>query len=134
MPGTTLDALEVALLRQPNFAHVITRRKDGSLRSAVTWVDVDNDHLVLNGATNRWWYRDLQRDPTTTITVVNRENPYEYLVVHGRLVDTSADGADDHVDFLAKKYLGEDSYPWRTPDEERVLCQIAPERVSRYGG
>lgn len=135
MSDVTIDDTSAALLRAPNFAHVVTRRKDGSLRVAVTWIDLDAErHLVLNSALDRRWYRDLLRDPSLTVTVVNRENPYEYVVVHGRLVEERTDGADGHIDFLAKKYLGEDRYPWRMEGEERVLCRIAPERVSRYAG
>ncbi|HWI71027.1 MAG TPA: pyridoxamine 5'-phosphate oxidase family protein [Baekduia sp.] len=119
----------------PNFAHLVTSRKNGSPRVAVTWVDVDDDgHVVLDGARDRWWYRDLVRHPSATVTVVNHDNPDEYAVIHGRLVAYDAHGADDHTDFLAKKYLGEEVYPWRTADEERVPCLIGAERVDHCAG
>ena len=82
---------------------------------------------MLNTAEGRAWPRNLERDPRVTLTVQNMENPYEYLEVRGRVAERTHDGADEHIDALAKKYLGQDSYPYRQPGEQRVIIRVEPE-------
>jgi hypothetical protein len=65
--------------------------------------------------------------------VLNLENPYEYVTVRGRVTEITEDGADDHIDALAKKYLDLDEYPYRTDDEVRVTVAIEPEKVNYRG-
>jgi PPOX class probable F420-dependent enzyme len=120
-----------ALLQGKNFCHVGTLRTDGTPHVQPVWVDTDGEHVVLNSAEGRAWVRNLERDPRATCTVMNMENPYEYTEIRGRMVEKTTDGADDHIDRLAMKYMGVDSYPFRSPTEQRVTIRIAPERV-RY--
>lgn len=122
------------LLEGPNFAAVATLEEDGAPAVNVIWVDVDDDHLVLNSAEGRRWPQNLRRDPRATVTVVNRENPYEYAQIRGRLSGETHEGADENIDRLAKKYLGEDTYPFRRPGEQRVMFRIAPEQVRLRSG
>ncbi len=63
------------------------------------------------------------------MTVQNMENPYEYVTIRGRVVERTHDGADEHIDALAKKYLDQDSYPYRQPGEQRVILRVEPESV-----
>jgi hypothetical protein len=101
----------------------------------VVWVDVDDDHVVLNTAEGRKWPERVRRNPdAVTVAVVNHESPYEYVTIKGRLVDESHEGADENIDKLAKKYLGQDEYPFRQPGEQRVMFRIEPERVIHQGG
>jgi PPOX class probable F420-dependent enzyme len=122
------------LLQGKNFAHVATLRADGSVQTAPVWVDVQDGRPVVNSAEGRAWPRNLERDPRVTITVQNMENPYEYLEVRGRVAERTHDGADEHIDSLAKKYLDKDSYPLRQPGEQRVIIRIEPEHVHLWGG
>jgi PPOX class probable F420-dependent enzyme len=122
------------LLEEANFAAVATLRKDGTPAVNVTWVDMDNGHVVLNSAEGRQWPERLRRNGRATITVVNHENPYEYVEIQGRLAEEDHEHADDNIDQLAKKYLGKDEYPFRQPGEERVLFRIEPEKVVLQGG
>jgi Tfp pilus assembly protein PilZ len=69
-----------------------------------------------------------------TLTVVNLEDPYEYLSIKGRVVEITPQGADDHIDKLAKKYLDEDSYPSRKEGEVRLIVKVRPEKVALRGG
>ena len=108
-----------------------TLRGDGTIHSVPVWVDVEGDNVVLNTAEGRAWPTNLRRAGHATLTVVNLENPYEYLTVTGRLAQDTHDGADAHIDTMAKKYLGQDSYPFRQPSEQRIKIAIAPERVHR---
>ena len=76
----------------------------------------------------------LERDPRVALTVANRENPYEYVSIRGRLAEITEEGADAHIDALAKKYLDRDAYPFRRAGERRIIVRIAPERVRHRGG
>jgi PPOX class probable F420-dependent enzyme len=122
------------LLKAKNFCHVATLRPDGSVQTAPVWVDVQDGQPVVNSAEGRSWPRNLERDPRVTLTVQNMENPYEYLEVRGRVAERTHEGADEHIDRLAKKYMDKDSYPFRQPGEERVIIRIEPEHARVWGG
>jgi PPOX class probable F420-dependent enzyme len=122
------------LLQGRNFCHVATLRADGSVHGVPVWVDVEDGRPVLNTAEGRVWPRNLERDPRVTLTVPNSENPYEYLEVRGRVAERTHDGADEHIDLLAKKYLGAPSYPHRREGEQRVIIRVEPEHVAVRGG
>jgi PPOX class probable F420-dependent enzyme len=123
------------LLEGPNFAAVATLQEDGAPAVNVTWVDVDEDgHVVLNSVEGRRWPQNLRRDPRATVTVMNHANPYEYAQIRGRLSGETHEGAEENADRLAKKYLGQETYPFRQPGEQRVLFRIEPEKVLLYGG
>jgi PPOX class probable F420-dependent enzyme len=121
------------LLRAKNFAHIGTVRADGSVQVAPTWVDVQDGRPVVNSAEGRAWVRNLERDPRITLEVQNMENPYEYVEIRGRVAELTREGADEHIDSLAKKYLGEDKYPYRQEGEQRVIIRIDPEHVHVQG-
>jgi PPOX class probable F420-dependent enzyme len=121
------------LLRAKNFAHIATVRADGSVQVAPTWVDVQDGRPVVNSAEGRAWVRNLERDPRITLEVQNMENPYEYVEIRGRVAELTREGADEHIDSLAKKYLGQDKYPYRQEGEQRVIIRVDPEKVHVQG-
>jgi PPOX class probable F420-dependent enzyme len=129
-----IDGRGAELLSAKNFAVVSTLRGDGSVQSAPVWIDLKDGRPVLNTAEGRAWPRNLERDPRITITVQNTQNPYEYVEVRGRVGARTHDGADEHIDSLAKKYLGVESYPYRQPGEQRVVLTVEPERVHVHVG
>jgi PPOX class probable F420-dependent enzyme len=122
------------LIQAPNFCVVSCLRPDGGPDAVVTWIDVDGDDLLLNTADGRRWPGFVRNDPRVALTVINMENPYEYVTVRGRVAGETTDGADEHIDAMAKKYLGEDRYPFRQPGEVRVVFRVEPESVSVHGG
>jgi len=122
------------LLRAKNFCHVATLRADGSIHGVPVWVDVEDGIPVVNSAEGRAWPTNLQRDPRVTLTVQNMENPYEYLEVRGQVAEITREGADEHIDALAKKYLDKDEYPFRRPDEQRIIIRVEPEHAKVWGG
>lgn len=122
------------LLKGKNFVVVSTIRRDGTIHAAPAWVDVQDGRPVVNSAEGRAWPTNLKRDPRVTLTVQNLENPYEYVAIRGRVAEQTTEGADEHIDALAKKYLGQDTYPYRQPGEQRVIVRIEPEHVHVYGG
>lgn len=121
------------LLKGKNFCHVATLRPDGSVHGVPVWVDVQDGRPVVNTVATRVWPRNLERDTRVTLTVPNMENPYEYLEVRGREAERTQEGADAHIDFLAKKYLGEDTYPYRQPGEQRIIIRVEPEHARVMG-
>jgi len=129
-----IDGRAEELLKAKNFAVVSTIRPDGSIHAAPTWVDVQHGRPVVNTAEGRAWPRNLERDPRVTLTVQNLENPYEYVTIRGRVGERTRDGADEHIDSLAMKYLGQETYPYRQPGEQRLIVRIEPEHVHVYGG
>ena len=129
-----IDGKAEELLQAKNFANVSTLNADGTIHSAPVWVDVEDGKVVVNSAEGRLWPRNLERDPRVTVTVQNLENPYEYLTVRGHVAERTHEGADEHIDKLAKKYLGVDDYPYRQPGEQRVIIRIEPDRASVNGG
>lgn len=130
----SIDGRSRELLQGKNFAHIATVSADGAPHVAVSWIDVDGDDVLVNSAEGRIWPRNLRHDPRVVLTVVNCDNPYEYVTVKGRAVEITPDGADAHIDALAKKYMDADEYPLRKPGEVRLKIRIEPERVMHRGG
>jgi len=89
--------------------------------------------VVVNTAKDRVKDRNMRRDPRVSLAIIDPDNPYRYLEVRGRVADITENGADAHIDKMAKKYLGADKYPYRQPGEVRVLYKIAPEKYSSMG-
>ena len=127
-----LDEKARNFLEQPYVGTVTTLRQDGSPHSTIVWVDVDDDGLSFNTAAGRAKPRHLERDPRISLLVVDPENTYKWVSVSGK-AELTTDGADGQIDRLAKKYLGEDEYPWRKPEEQRIKVRINPEHVDSYG-
>lgn len=125
-----LSDFAVKLLKEgKNFATVATLMPDGSPHATTVWIDTDGRHVVFNTSEGRIKAENLHRDPRVAISVTNSENPYQQLMVRGHVVEMTQEGADAHVDQLAKKYLGKDKYPFREPGEQRVIVKVAPDHV-----
>lgn len=121
------------ILDKPSFAHLSTIMADGSPQASAVWVDTDGPLIVVNSAEGRLKDRNIRRDPRVAISVTDPENPYRSLMIRGRVSKITNEGADAHIDKMAKKYMGVDSYPFRTPDEVRVMYYIEPERIAAMG-
>lgn len=118
------------LLDGRNFVHMATVMPDGSPQVTPLWVDFDGTHILVNTAEGRQKPRNIRRDPRVALSVVDQSNPYTMASIRGKVVDVSAEGADDHIDRLAKKYLGQDKYPYRQPGEQRLIVKIEPLHIS----
>ncbi len=116
------------------FAMLATVMSDGSPQVTPVWVDFDGSHLRFNSARGRVKDKNVRHDPRVSMTLVDPDNPYRYLQVRGRVVEITEDGADQHIDKLSKKYLGQDTYPYRRADEVRVIYRVEPQKVSTMGG
>jgi PPOX class probable F420-dependent enzyme len=119
------------LLHDKNFVFVATIMEDGSPQITPTWVDVEQDGTVLvNTAMGRVKQKNVTRDPRIAVSVIDKNNPYHTASIRGKVVEQIRQGADEHIDKMAKKYLGMDRYPGRSPGEERVILRIKPEKVA----
>lgn len=123
---------DVALLNEPQLAHVAVVGDDGIPHVTPVWVDTDGEHILFNTAKGRVKYNYLARNPAVAVSVVDKTNDYRTLWVQGT-AEFVEDGADAHIDRLAKKYLDADSYPFRKAEEERVIVRISPTTKLKMG-
>lgn len=132
MPATIPQGFQ-DLLQKKAFAHLATLMADGSPQVTPVWFDFDGSHLRVNSAKGRVKDKNMRRRGLVAVAIQDPENPYRYLAVRGRVEEITEAGADAHIDSLAKKYLGQDRYPYRQPGEVRVIYKIRPEQVSTMG-
>ena len=123
----------VDLFQKKAFANLATLMPDGSPQVTPVWCDFDGKHVIVNSAQGRRKDRNMRHDPRVSLSIVDPDNPYRYVEVRGRVVEITTDGADDHIDKMAKKYLGMDQYPNKKPGEVRVIYKVQPERFSSMG-
>jgi len=128
-----LSAKARELIARPVLATLATLGTDGSPQVTPLWIDIEGDDLVINTARGRVKARNVERDPRVAISVIDPGDPYNVVTVRGTVVDITADGADAHIDRLAKKYLGVDEYPMRSPGEVRLKVRIRTDRIPMQG-
>lgn len=117
-------------LKDQNFWHLATINEDGSPTSTPVWADVDGDVVLVNTARGRRKERNVHRDPRVTLSMIEKENPYSWVEIRGRVTEIiEGSPADASIDSLAKKYLNQDVYPFRKPGEDRILLRIEPTSV-----
>ena len=127
------DAQRAFLQDNPFVGTVTTLRVDGSPHSTVVWVDTDGDAVVrFNTPHGSLKYRHLERDPRVSLVVIDPAEMYRWVGVTGT-AELTAEGADEHIDALAKTYLGADSYPFRRPGEQRITVRIRVDKVDGIG-
>jgi PPOX class probable F420-dependent enzyme len=115
------------------FGNLATLMPDGSPQVTPVWVDFDGARIIVNSARGRQKDRNIKRNPAVALTLSDPGNPYRYLEVRGQVVEITEEGASEHIDKMAKKYLGVDRYPNRAPGEVRVLYRIEPLHVTFMG-
>lgn len=128
IPATHTDIVE-----KPSYAHLTTLMPDGSPQASPVWIDRKGDKVVVNSARGRVKDKNMRRDPRVAISLTDPDDPYRFLLIRGSVVEITEDGADEHIDAMAKKYLGKDKYPFRAPGEVRVLYFIEPTSVVTRG-
>lgn len=121
------------ILAKKSFVHLATKMKDGSPQVSPVWVEYDGEHIVVNSAKGRLKDRNIRADERVALSATDPDNPYRSIMIRGRVTKITEEGADEHIDALAKKYLNEDKYPFRAPDEVRVKYYIEPIKVATMG-
>jgi PPOX class probable F420-dependent enzyme len=121
------------LTEKKSFAHFVTLMEDGSPQVSPVWVDYDGEFVLVNTAKGRTKEKNLRTNKHVALSILDPDLSYRFLGIRGRVVEVTKEGADAHIDKLAKKYLGQDIYPNRAPGEVRVLVKIKPEHVYGMG-
>ena len=129
----TLSEKARALIARPVLASLTTLGRDGSPQVTPLWIDRDSDDLVFNTAKGRVKERHMAADPRVAVSVVDPDDPYNVVALRGTVVDITTDGADAHIDALAKKYLGVDTYPMRREGEVRVKVRVRTDHIAMQG-
>ena len=106
---------------------------DGSPQITPLWIDLDGDNVLFNTAQGRQKARNMERDTRVAVSVIDPDDPYNVVALRGRVVDLTTEGADAHIDALAKKYLGVDSYPMRREGEVRIRVTVQPDHIAMQG-
>jgi PPOX class probable F420-dependent enzyme len=130
----------IKFFRGKNFAFLGTVNKDGSPQVTPTWIDIiekekekegeDHEQIILiNTAKDRIKQKNVSKDPRVSISIVDEDNPYSMITVKGRVIEQTTQGADEHIDKLAKRYLDADKYPAHSPDVKRIILKIKPEKI-----
>jgi PPOX class probable F420-dependent enzyme len=131
--ATTIPEQFRDLFTKVAFAHLATLMADGSPQVTPVWVDYDGVYVRVNSAKGRVKDKNMRRDKRVALSIQDPDNPYRYLAIQGDVVEITEEGADAHIDALAKKYLGKERYPYRSPGEVRVIYKIRPNKVSTSG-
>ncbi len=115
------------------FAHLATLMPDGSPQVTPVWFDYVGGAIRVNSARGRVKDRNMKEGAAVALSILDPDNAYRYLQIRGRVRKVTEDGAAAHIDSLAKKYIGQDKYPWSRPGEVRVTYEIEPVRASGMG-
>lgn len=118
-----------AFLGEPVPIVLGTTRKDGSVEMNPVWFEFRDGLIWLNGGPRRDWFRHLKRDPRVTLFLIDPKNMWRWAQIQARMLDSTTDGADDHIDRLSQRYVGG---PYRNPKVERLIVRIQPERVTGH--
>ena len=112
------------------FCSLVTLMKDGSPQVTPVWFNTDGIHVLINSAIGRVKDRNMHRNPTIALLIIDPKDPYRYIQIRGRVIDITTEGARDHIDDLSKKYTGREKYTGGSIDEIRVTYKILPEHIS----
>ena len=128
-----LDDYRDLLNDKKAFAHLATLMPDGSPQVTPMWFDYVGGAIRVNSARGRVKDRNMKEGAAVALSILDPDNPYRYLQVRGRVRKVMEEGGSAHIDSLAKKYLGQDKYPYHQPGDVRVIYEIEPGRVSGMG-
>ena len=129
IPNKYLDLLTT----KPELAHLSTLMKDGRPQVTPIWFSYEDGLIALNSAKGRVKDINMRARPQVAMSIVDSDNAFRYLQIMGSVVEVTEQGADEHIDKLAQKYLEKPRYPWRQPGEVRVIYRVKPERVQASG-
>jgi PPOX class probable F420-dependent enzyme len=124
-----LPAKLIELLRQPSPCYVATTMPDGSPHVTQTWVDTNGAQIIINLVQGQQKVRNIERDPRVAVCVSDRADPSGDYDIRGRVVGVTTDGGAEHIEALARRYLGA-PYPWYGGrDEVRLVVTIDADRI-----
>jgi PPOX class probable F420-dependent enzyme len=134
MANTTIPDKFLPVLKDKKaFAHLATVMPDGSPQVTPVWFFYEKGRFIVNTARGRVKAKNMTTNARVALSITDPDNPYAHIAVRGKIVRETEEGADASIDALAKKYLGQDKYPFRQPGEVRVIYEIEPTSVSAMG-
>ena len=128
-----LTEKQAEAFRGKNWGTVVTLRADGSPHATPVWVDTDGEHVIFNTSIGRAKEQHLRRDPRIAVLVLPAENQQAGYVSVSGTAEIVEEGAYEHIDKLAQKYLGQEKYPYLQPGEQRVIVKVKPDKVDSQG-
>jgi len=129
IPSGCLDLLE----QKKAFAHLATLMPDGSPQVTPVWFDYKDGRIRVNSAKGRTKSRNMKEGSRVALAIMDPDNPYRYIQVRGQVSRVTEEGASAHIDSLAKKYLGQEKYPYARPGEIRIIFEIEPTSAHAMG-
>ena len=134
MPNTKVPATHMDIMtNNQSFAHLATLMPDGTPQVTPVWFDMKGDKVIVNTARGRVKDKNMQKNAAVALSITDPKNPYRHVAIRGRIANITEEGASEHIDKMAKKYLGKDKYPFARPGEVRVIYEIEPVSVSAMG-
>lgn len=127
---TKLTSTAIKLLEGKNFAFLATILPDGAPHVAPVWIDHDGDLIIVNTAIGRVKQKNMERDRRVALSIAGQDNPYEKVVIRGKVTMQTTEGAEQHIDKMAKKYTGASRYQKSGPNERRIIVKIEPLRIT----
>ncbi len=133
MPADVIPESHRDILDETGIAHLGSLGPDGEPQSHPVWYDFQDGQLRISTTKDRQKYRNVTRDPRVSASITDPDDPYRYLEIRGTVASIEDDPDKKFIDFLAGRYLGEDEYPNKLPDAERVIISIEPEHAATMG-
>ncbi|MEC7710821.1 MAG: PPOX class F420-dependent oxidoreductase [Thermoproteota archaeon] len=124
-----MDSKAENLLNGKNLVFLATTMGDGSPQVTPVWGNFENSHILINTAEGRLKHKNILRDPRVAISVVDSTNPLDMTSIRGKVVEIIPDYDYKHTDFLTKKYMERETYPFKRPGEKRIILKIEPEKI-----
>jgi PPOX class probable F420-dependent enzyme len=126
----TLNDETRRLLDGPNFAVLATINPDGAPQTSAMWVGRDDDDVLFSTVAGRRKHANMVRDPRVSVTVLEAEDPYNYVELRGRVTITEDVGRRVDTD-LSWKYDGRDPDP-DPPGAVRLVVRMEVDRATGY--
>jgi PPOX class probable F420-dependent enzyme len=123
------------LIDGPLVVTLTTLMPDGRPQSTIVWCNSDDQHILVNTAVGRQKPKNIARDPRVTIMAIDTTRPFRRMEIRGVVVESTEEGAVDHINQLAALYTGNNSYYGGfTPadlaqKETRIIHKIKPEHI-----
>lgn len=124
-----MEEKAIKLFQGRNLVFIATLMKDGSPQLSPVWADFQDGHILVNTAEGRIKHKNVLSDPRVAVSVVSNTNPLDMTTIRGKVVQIIPDYEYKHADSLTRKYMGKEKYPFKRPDEKRIILKILPEKV-----
>lgn len=124
------------LFERQTFAHVATMLPDGFPHVTPVWIDYDHEtgYIEFNTARGRRKEKNVRNNPQVGVSMTDPEDGYRYVSAWGEVVELTEEGAVEHIDALAQRYMDVAEYPHHGDERgPRVIAKIEPQRVITNG-